>query len=181
MRIIVDFLDGITEYFGRMVSWLALFMVLVTFATVVMRYAYGISNVAMIETIVYSFAILFAASAGWTLLHDEHVRVDVFYGGMSERGKAAVDLFGAIFFMFPVIYIVWIMGVPYVTRSWKVRETSNEVSGLDYLYVLKTFILVFAVVLAVQGVSFVLRKIHVLIHGTLMQTRFGSVSGRDKN
>ncbi len=173
MRIIVDFLDGLTEYFGRMISWLALFMVLMSFTTVVLRYVYGISNVAMIETIVYAFAILLAGSAGWTLLHNEHVRVDIFYGAMSERNKALVDLFGAVFFMFPVLFIIWSKGLPYVSRSWKLRETSNEVAGLDYLYLLKTFILVFAVVLAVQGVSFVLRKVHILIHGTPMQTKFG--------
>ena len=75
--------------------------------------------------------------------------------------------------MFPVLFIIWSKGLPYVSRSWKLRETSNEVAGLDYLYLLKTFILVFAVVLAVQGVSFVLRKVHILIHGTPMQTKFG--------
>ena len=175
MRIVVDILDGLTEYFGRLISWLALFMVLMSFATVVLRYAYGISNVAMIETIVYAFAMLFASSAGWTLLHDEHVRVDIFYGAMSRRRRALVDLLGSIFFMFPVLYVVWSRGLPYVARSWGVRETSNEIAGLDCLYVLKTFILVFAVVLAVQGVSFVLRQIHILIHGTPMQTRFRSV------
>lgn len=174
MRIIVDFLDGLTEYFGRMISWLALFMVLMSFATVVLRYVYGISNVAMIETVVYGFAMLLAGSAGWTLLHDEHVRVDIFYGAMSERKKALIDLLGAVFFLFPVLFIVWSKGLPYVSRSWKLRETSNEVAGLDYLYLLKTFILVFAVTLAVQGVSFVLRKIHILIHGAPMNTKFGS-------
>lgn len=173
MRIVVDFLDGVTEYFGRMISWLTLFMVLMSFATVVLRYVYGISNVAMIETIIYAFAMILAGSAGWTLLHNEHVRVDIFYGAMSERNKALVDLFGAAFFMFPVLFIIWSKGLPYVARSWKLRETSNEVAGLDYLYLLKTFILVFAVVLAVQGISFVLRTLHILIHGTPMQTKFG--------
>jgi TRAP-type mannitol/chloroaromatic compound transport system permease small subunit len=173
MRNVVDFLDAITEYFGRMVSWLALFMVLMSFTTVVLRYAYGISNVAMIETIIYAFAILFSASAGWTLLRDEHVRVDIFYTAMTPRGKALVDLCGAAFFLFPVLYVVWARGIPYVARSWALGETSNEVAGLDYLYVLKGFILVFAAVMTVQGISFTLRNIHTVIHGTPMHTRFG--------
>lgn len=177
MRVIIDILDAVTEYFGRLISWLTLFMVLVTFGNVVARYVYGISNVAMIETTVYAFAILLSASAGWTLLHNEHVRVDIFYGAMRERTRALIDLAGTAFFLFPVLWIIWDKGLPYVERSWKLRETSNEIAGLDFLYVLKTFIVIFAVVLAVQGLSFALRKIYVLVHGHAPQTRFGPSAG----
>lgn len=177
MRIVIDILDGITEYFGRLISWLTLFMALVTFGNVVARYVYGVSNVAMIETTVYAFAILLSASAGWTLLHDEHVRVDIFYGAMRERTRAWIDILGTFFFLFPMLWVIWTKGLPYVSRSWKIGESSNEIAGLDYLYVLKTFILVFAVVLAVQGLSFLLRKIYFLIHGQAPRNRFGPSMG----
>ncbi|MFY9211262.1 MAG: TRAP transporter small permease subunit [Aestuariivita sp.] len=174
MILLIDILDGLTEYFGRLISWLVLFMVLMTFANVVLRYVYGISNVAMSETTLYAFAITLSASAGWTLLRNEHVRVDIFYGAMSQRARALIDLLGTVFFLAPVLYIIVTRAFPYVERSWKIREASAEVAGLPYIYILKTFLLVFAAVLAIQGLSFLLRNLYTLILGRPPVTRIRS-------
>jgi TRAP-type mannitol/chloroaromatic compound transport system permease small subunit len=109
MRIIagaVFLLDALTEYFGRIVSWLVLYMVLVTFANVVLRYVYGLSNVALVETTLYAFAIVLAASPGWTMQRDEHVRVDIFYNMFSSRKRAVVDLLGAAVLLAPVLWVI---------------------------------------------------------------------------
>ena len=158
-------LDGITQLFGRAVSWLVLYMVLMTFANVVARYMYGYSNIALIETVLYAFAIVLTSTAGWTLQRNEHVRIDIFYGRRSPRARALTDLMGTLLLLAPLLWIVWTTGLPYVQRSWRLGETSAEVAGLPYVYLLKTFILVFAVTLAIQALSFALRNLRTLILG----------------
>ncbi|MDA0962173.1 MAG: TRAP transporter small permease subunit [Proteobacteria bacterium] len=161
----IAILDGITQLFGRAVSWLVLYMVLMTFANVVMRYMYGYSNIALIETVLYAFAIVLSSTAGWTLQRNEHVRIDIFYSRRSPRMQALTDLLGTLLLLAPVLWVVWTTGVPYVQRSWRLGETSAEVAGLPYIYLLKTFILVFAVTLGIQALSFALRNIRTLILG----------------
>jgi TRAP-type mannitol/chloroaromatic compound transport system permease small subunit len=161
----IALLDGVTSLFGRIVSWLVLYMVLMTFINVVLRYVYGYSNVAMIETVLYAFAIVLASTPGWTLRHDEHVRIDVFYGRFTPRGRALVNVLGTLFLLAPVLWVLGTRSVPYVERSWKLKETSSEVAGLDYLYLLKSFLLVFVAVMAIQGLSFLLRNLRTLILG----------------
>ncbi|WP_299027833.1 hypothetical protein [uncultured Sulfitobacter sp.] len=124
-------------------------MGLLSFTTIVLRYVYGNSN----------SAIILAASARYTRPHNAHVRVDILHGAMSERGKDLVGVLGGVF---PVLCAIWGKGQPFVARSWALGETSNKVAGVEYMFLLKTFILV----LAVQGVSFTLRKLHILIYGT---------------
>jgi len=162
---IVGLLDALTAWIGRAFSWLTLFMVLMTFANVVLRYVFGLSIVAAYETVVYAFGIVLTGVAGWTLLTDQHVRIDVFYGRMSGRAQAWVNVVGTVIFLVPLLYVVASRSWGYVGRSWKMRETSNEIAGLDYLYVLKSFMLVFVVVLAIQGLAFFLRNLRVLILG----------------
>ncbi len=161
----ITLLDGLTAVVGRMVSWLVLYMVVVTFANVVLRYMYGISNIAMIETVLYAFAVVMAATPGWTLQRNEHVRIDIFYGTQPPRTKAAIDLAGSLLLLFPVLWVIWSSAVPYVQRSWRLQETSSDVSGLPYVFALKGLILVFVMVLAVQGLAFALRNLRVLITG----------------
>jgi len=161
----IAFLDAVTVVIGRAFSWLTLFMVLMTFVNVLLRYVFGLSIIAAYETVVYAFGIVMTSVAGWALLTDQHVRIDVFYGRMSARKQAAVNVVGTVLFLAPLLYVITDRSIGYVSRSWKLRETSNEIAGLDYLYVLKTFILVFVVVLAIQGLSFLLRNLRVLILG----------------
>lgn len=161
----VSLLDGLTALIGRMVSWLVLYMVVVTFANVVLRYMYGISNIALIESVLYAFAIVMAATPGWTLQRNEHVRIDIFYGAQPPRTKASIDLAGSLLLLFPVLWVIWSSALPYVQRSWRLNETSSDVSGLPYVYALKGVILVYVLVLAVQGLAFALRNLKVLISG----------------
>jgi TRAP-type mannitol/chloroaromatic compound transport system permease small subunit len=105
------------------------------------------------ETIVYAHAALFLLAAGWTLKEGGHVRVDVFYASASPRAKALVDLWGALLLLLPfAIAIIW-FSWPYVSRSWAILERSRETSGLPLVFLLKTLIPVFGVLLALQGIS----------------------------
>lgn len=153
LQALARFIDAINEWIGRAVAWLALAMVLVQVVVVVMRYIFGLSVLAMQESIWYMHSIIFLVAAGYTLLHNGHVRVDILYGNVDERRKAMIDLFGVVVILLPVCVLLWWVSWPYVAAAWAVREGSIEVSGIPAVYLLKTCMLVFAVVLGIQGVS----------------------------
>ncbi|WP_366657380.1 TRAP transporter small permease subunit [Fodinicurvata sp. EGI_FJ10296] len=154
---ICRFIERANTYLGLAAMWLVLAMVLVQFAIVVLRYVFGVGSLYMFESVIYMHGILFMAAAAYTLAVDKHVRVDIFYGEAPPRRKAAIDLFGALFLLLPTCALVWWLGFPYVARSWAVLEGSRETSGLPAIFLLKTFILVFAATLFAQGIVMAVR------------------------
>jgi TRAP-type mannitol/chloroaromatic compound transport system permease small subunit len=157
-----DRIDALTGAVGRGVTWCLLAMVTVEVAVVLMRYVLGLGSLWLQEAIVYAHATLFMLAAAWTLQLGGHVRVDIFYAGASPRRKALVDVIGTVVFLFPfAISLLWI-SVPYVGRSWVILERSRETSGLPLVFLLKTLIPLFALLLALQGASQTLRAAAVL-------------------
>lgn len=161
-RSIAVSIDRLNDTVGRAASWLTLFMVLVQFALVIMRYVFGIGSILVQESLIYAHGTLFMIAAGYTLLSDGHVRVDVFYRSASPRRKALVDLGGVVFLLIPVCILLWWSAFPYVAESWKVLEGSRETSGIPGVFLLKTVILVFVVLMALQGISMAIRALLVL-------------------
>jgi TRAP-type mannitol/chloroaromatic compound transport system permease small subunit len=160
---VAAFLDRITTLAGTAAAWLALVLVLVTFSVVVLRYAFGLGWIAMQESILYLHASLFLLGAAYTLKRDAHVRVDIFYRGFSARGRALVDLLGALFLLLPVcLFLLWVSW-DYVAAAWAVREGSSEPGGLPYKYLLKTLIPVAALLLVLQGISQALSSLGTLL------------------
>jgi TRAP-type mannitol/chloroaromatic compound transport system permease small subunit len=149
------------------VAWLALGIVLLQFALVVARYAFGAGSIWLTETVVYANAALFLLASAWTLRLGGHVRVDVFYAHASLRAKATIDLAGAILLLLPfAVVLIW-LSVPYAARSWAILERSQETSGLPLVFVLKSFIPAFAVLMASQGVAQAVRAFTLLIRPPL--------------
>jgi len=163
---VCDLIDLLNERLGRAIAWLALVMVLVQFAVVVLRYMFGFGSIMMQESVVYLHGILFMAGAGYTLLHGGHVRVDVFYRDASPRTRALVDLIGVVIFLLPVCALIWWGSWSYIQTSWQVLEGSRETSGIQAVYLLKTTILVFTVLMALQGIAMGLRALMVIKGGT---------------
>jgi TRAP-type mannitol/chloroaromatic compound transport system permease small subunit len=154
---VVKFIDTLNERVGQMVSWLTLFMVLITFAVVVLRYALDLGWIAMQESITYLHAVVFLAGAAFTLRHEGHVRVDILFRKFSPRNQAWIDLLGSLLLLLPVCgFIAWISW-DYVLQSWGIQEGSREAGGLPGVYLLKTMILVMATLLLLQGLSNALR------------------------
>jgi TRAP-type mannitol/chloroaromatic compound transport system permease small subunit len=151
-------INAINEHIGRTVAWLAMVMVLVQFAIVILRYVFGIGSLFVQESMVYMFAVLFMASAGYTLRHDGHVRVDIFYRTASAKQKALVDLVGVVICLFPICLLIWIMSWPYVSASWAVFEGSRETSGIQAVFLLKSLIPMFAILLGLQGLALAIRS-----------------------
>ncbi len=150
--------DRLNERVGRAVSWLALIMVLLQLVVVVMRYVFGAGSVMMQEAIVYMHASLFMLGAGYTLCHDGHVRCDIFYHDVTPQRQALIDGAGVILFLLPMcLTIIWV-SLPYVINAWSVLEGSSEGGlGLPAVFLLKTLIPVFAVLLGLQGLSMAVR------------------------
>ena len=155
-------IDRLNAAIGRTAAWAAAFIVLVQFAVVVLRYAFGIGSIWLTESITYGHATLFMLVAAWTLRENGHVRVDVFYSEASARTKAMVDFFGALMLLIPFMLVLLAFAVPYVERSWAIFERSRETSGLPAVFLLKTLIPAFAILFALQGVSQAIRAANVL-------------------
>ena len=158
----VRFADRLNDVIGRGISWLTLAMVIVTFAVVVLRYVYSIGWVWLQESYVWMHGIVFMIGAGYTLLHNGHVRVDVFYRPSSARYKAIVDIVGALFLLLPMLVLVAKVSFPYVFESWAKLEESREAGGLPGLFLLKSVIIAFCGLLALQGLSLIGRSVLVL-------------------
>ncbi len=159
---VIRVIDAINEFVGRTVSWLTLAMVLVTFLVAVLRYGFNWGLVWIQESYVWMHGIVFMLGAGYTLLHEGHVRIDILYRSASPRYKAWVDLLGSIFLLLPVVVTVFIVSWPYVMESWAKLEESREAGGLPGLFLLKTVILLFCVLVGLQGVSLALRSWRIL-------------------
>jgi TRAP-type mannitol/chloroaromatic compound transport system permease small subunit len=151
-------IDAINRKVGLTVAWLALGMVLVQFTVVLSRYVFAVGSIPTQETIWYMHGMLFMLGAGYTLLRDGHVRVDVFYRDASVKRRALVDLFGVIFFLVPVCGFIFYSSTDYVINSWKVLEGSTETNGIPAIFALKTVILVATVLLLLQAVSMGIRS-----------------------
>jgi TRAP-type mannitol/chloroaromatic compound transport system permease small subunit len=157
-----DAIDRVIAAIGRAVIWLTLAVVLVQFAVVVLRYAFGIGSIWLSESIIYAHAAMFMLVAAWTLQQNGHVRVDVFYAEAAPRTKAFIDLLGALFLLLPFMAVIAWFALPYVARSWAILERSREVSGLPLVYLLKTLIPLFALLMALQGIAQAIRAALVL-------------------
>ena len=162
VRAMCQAIDAFNEKIGTTIAWAAVAMVAVQFVVVVMRYVYGIGSIFMQESVTYLHATLFMVGAGYTLLHNGHVRVDIFYRSAAPRRKAVVDLLGVILFLLPVCILIGWSSWPYVQQSWSVFEGSKETSGIQGVFLLKSVILVFVVLMILQGISLALRSVLVL-------------------
>ena len=149
----VRIIDRLNDAVGRGVAWLTLAMVLITFAVVILRYVFSLGWVWMQESYVWIHGIVFMLGAGYTLLHNGHVRVDIFYRPASERHKAWVDLFGVCVLLLPLVIVSLIFSWDYVIKSWAGLEESREAGGLPGLYLLKSIIWCFCVLVALQALS----------------------------
>ena len=154
-------LDRFSELTGRLTAWLTLLMVIVTFVVVVMRYVFDAGLIWMQESVVWMHAFVFMVGAAYTLQRDEHVRVDIFYREMSDKGRAWVDFLGVLVFLLPLCIFLALRAWDFVAVSWAMGETSRESGGLPYplLPLLKTILILMPAAVGLQGVSLALKSL----------------------
>lgn len=156
-------IDGFTGLIAQIMQWLTLLMVLLGAYNVVTRYvgraiqqSLGGAIYTVLQT--YIFDLVFLLAAGWVLSVDGHVRVDIIYSRLSERAKAWVDLFGTVFFLLPFCYMGFMLSLPYVRRSWQHMEVNLSANNIP-IYPMKTLIPVAFALLALQGISQIIKLI----------------------
>ena len=155
---LIRIINLINRVIGETISWLTLFMVLVTVLVVVLRYGFNIGFIWMQESVRFMYAAVFLLCAGYTLLKDKHVRVDVLYLNLSERSKAIVDLFGSVFLLLPVCFVIFYYSWSYVINSWQQMEGSIEERGLHLVFIMKTFIWLFAILVSMQSLATIINS-----------------------
>lgn len=159
-----NLLDRISNATGKVTSWLTLIMVIVTSVIVVMRYVFDAGFIWLQESVIWMHAAVFMVGAAYTLFHEEHVRVDIFYRRMSTRGQAIVDFLGVVFFLLPLCGFLAFKAYDFAFVSWSIHETSREPGGLPYpmIPVLKSIVIVMPIMVALQGVSLMQRSLAAL-------------------
>tara|TARA_B100000941_G_scaffold290572_1_gene273629 strand:- start:5278 stop:5748 length:471 start_codon:yes stop_codon:yes gene_type:complete len=151
-------LDFFPSFFGLISSWLILAMILLTAIIVLLRYVFSQGVVAFQEVLIYCHGALFLLCAALALRENAHVRVDIFYRSMTEKTKRIIDLFGHLLFLQPVVWIIFLYSLDYVAFSWSISETSAEPGGLPIVYVYKSILLLFSILLILQSISIIIEK-----------------------
>lgn len=160
----IEFINGLNDRIGRLAGWLATAMVLLICFDVVAKFFapkldIHYSNTAVFEMQWHIFALVFLLGTAYTLRHDRHVRVDLFYSKFSPKGKAWVNLLGVIFFLMPFCLIVIETSITYVRNSFLMNEKSPDPGGLTHRYLIKGMIIVGFSLLILQGIALLFKSI----------------------
>ena len=154
----IEIINQLNIKIGKFFSWALLFMVILTFIIVVLRYVFNIGFIWMQELVRYLYASVFMVCAAYTLALDEHVRVDIFYSKLKPKYKSLVNILGSIIFLIPVSLCTIYYSYTYVLNSWVQLEGSLEERGLHAVYLLKSLIWVFALMLTLQAIYIVIKN-----------------------
>lgn len=158
-------LDGFADRTGHILAALPLMLVLVQFGVVLMVYVFSTGSIQLQESLQYINAMMFLGGAGYTALKDEHVRVDLVYCKLGARGKAWVNFLGTLLLLVPFLVLFWHASLPYVADSWTIQESSVESSGLPFVYILKSTLLLFALTLSLHAIADLIRHGRTLFGG----------------
>ncbi len=165
LTLAVRTIDRFTETSGRLLAWLLLAMALLTAAVVLLRYGFNTGSIMAQEAITYLHGCVFMLGAAYTLKHDGHVRVDIFYRRFSPRGQAWINAIGGIVFLLPMCGFILVSSWDYVEASWIIRETSAEAGGIPAVFLLKTLLPLLAINLFLQALAETLRNASLLVGG----------------
>jgi TRAP-type mannitol/chloroaromatic compound transport system permease small subunit len=160
---LADKIDAVNEQIGRLVSWIVIFLVAVVFIDVVMRYALNTSFVFTQELEWHLFGFIFLMGAAYTLLYDQHVRVDVIYQRLSTKARAWVNLAGCLLFLFPGVALIIYTSSVFCWESMKFMEGSPDPGGIPFRFIIKGCIPLGFILLFSQGISMFIRNLHIVL------------------
>ena len=162
LKSIANFIDAINEYVGRGVSWVTTLLVVVVFTDVMMRYLFNTSFVFTQELEWHIFAFIFLMGAGYTLLYDGHVRVDIIYQRLSTKGQAWVNFICCFVFLFPGCLLVIYTSYGFAAEAFRLMEGSPDPGGIPFRFILKSCIPIGFSLFILQGVSLMLNSLLVI-------------------
>ena len=159
--------EQISEFSGRVTSWLTSILVLIIGYDVAMRYLANQTSIAIFELEWHLYSMIFLLGAAYTLKHDKHVRVDVFYSQFSEKGKAWVNLLGTLCWLLPFALVVVWVSWKYTLNSFAVSESSPDPGGLPARYFIKACISLGFTLLVLQAIALLLRSVNILVNSPI--------------
>ncbi len=151
-------IDALNERIGRAITWVVLVMVLISAANATVRKLFDYSSNSFLEIQWYLFAAVFLLGAGYTLLKNEHVRIDIISSRVSARAQNWIDVIGIIFFLFPMCAIIMWLSWPLLQDSWVRNEVSTNAGGL-IIWPARLLVPVGFFLLILQGVSELIKRI----------------------
>ncbi|MDJ0780998.1 MAG: TRAP transporter small permease subunit [Desulfosarcinaceae bacterium] len=170
LTIYVRWTDRLNTWIGSTVVTVAvLLFILVIFSNVVLRYVFNTSFVFMAELEWHLFAFVFLVGAGFTLLHDRHVRVDIFYSRMRRHRQAWVNLIGVVGLLIPCCYLVLTTTIPWVVDAYRVGETSLDPGGIQARFLIKAALPLGYLLMLLQGISLGIKSAFILAGSPLPQ------------
>ena len=155
-------IDALTERIGKAVLWLVLIVVLVSAANAIMRYTIHYSSNAFLEIQWYLFGVIFLFSSGYTLLRNEHVRIDLISSKFSKRGQVWIDIFGILFFLMPMAIVIMLLSWPVFMHAFESQEMSNSAGGL-IVWPARLMIPVGFFLLILQAISELIKRVGFLM------------------
>ena len=155
-------IDALTERIGKSIIWVVLVVTLISCSNALMRYTINYSSNAFLEIQWYLFAVIFLFGAGYTLMKNEHVRIDLIAGKFSKRGQAWIDIFGIIFFLMPMAIAIMWMSWPIFLLALQNNEHSSNAGGL-LLWPARLMVPVGFFLLVMQGVSELIKRVGFLL------------------
>lgn len=167
-------IDRANRLIGRSVSWLILIAVLVSAANAIVRKLFNMSSNAWLEAQWYLYGTAFLLAAAYTLLENEHIRIDIVYGTWPRRVQHWIDLIGHVFFLLPFTGLAIYLIAPWVLRSIELGEISMNAGGL-ILWPAKAMLLIGMSLLFLQGISEIIKKVAVM-RGLLPDDHLGENS-----
>ena len=141
------YLEKTINSLGKFISLMIPVMTILMIVIIVARYFFGIGLTGVQELVMYIHALIFLGCAGYVHFKDEHVRVDIFYRDSSNTYKKNINFFLSLFFLIPVCFVVGFYSYELVEMSWKIKETSTEAGGLNFVYLQKSLVILFPVTL----------------------------------
>ncbi|HUN51146.1 MAG TPA: TRAP transporter small permease subunit [Candidatus Sulfotelmatobacter sp.] len=160
MRVLLSLcrlIDAVNERIGKAVSWLVLAAVAISAINAAVRYLFDTSSNAWLELQWYLFSAVFLLCAGYTLLRNEHIRIDIVTGRLSPRTRAWIDILGGVFFLLPMALIIMWLSVPLLEDSYVRHEISSNAGGL-LRWPVKLLIPVGFALLSLQGLSEIVKR-----------------------
>lgn len=162
IKFISRFIDTVSLSIGKFASFITLALIITVALVVFLRYTFSIGFIWMQELYIWFHASAFLLGAAYTLLDEEHVRIDIFYRRFSTKQKALVNCLGVIALALPIFHLIFFKSLPMVKRSWSVLEGSVEAGGLPGVFLFKSLIILFAIIMTLQMVSLFLKNVSLL-------------------
>ncbi|KRP92008.1 MULTISPECIES: TRAP transporter small permease subunit [Bradyrhizobium] len=154
-------IDAFTRWTGKRIAWLIVLAVVISAVNAIIRKTFDTSSNSWLELQWVLFSIVFLLCSPWTLLDNEHIRIDIVSNTMPKKARNVIDIVGHVFFLIPICIVMIVTGVPFFLRSFQINEQSGNAGGLPQ-WPAKALIMVGFAFLLVQGISELIKRIAVM-------------------